>query len=106
MAVGFLAGGIPFSLIVGKLFARVDIRTVADGNPGATNVIRAAGWKAGVPAIILDISKGYLPVALARHYGLADWALVPVALAPILGHAFSPFLKFHGGKALGATGGV
>lgn len=57
MAVGFLAGGIPFSLIVGKLFARVDIRTVADGNPGATNVIRAAGWKVGASAVILDISN-------------------------------------------------
>lgn len=103
---GFLAGSIPFSLILGKLFAKVDIRTVADGNPGATNVIRAAGWKVGAPAVILDISKGYFPVMLARHYGLTDWAMAPVALAPIMGHAFSPFLRFHGGKALGATGGV
>jgi glycerol-3-phosphate acyltransferase PlsY len=47
-----------------------------------------------------------LPVMLAVHAGISGWNLVPVALAPILGHAFSPFLNFHGGKALGSTGGV
>ncbi len=104
--VGFFAGSIPFSLILGKQFAGIDIRTVADGNPGAMNAIRAGGWKVGVPAVILDVSKGYLPIVLARHYGLSNWELVPVALAPIMGHAFTPFLRFHGGKALGATGGV
>jgi glycerol-3-phosphate acyltransferase PlsY len=57
-------------------------------------------------AILLDIFKGYLPIALARHFGVSGWALIPVCLAPILGHATMPFLGFRGGKALGATGGV
>jgi glycerol-3-phosphate acyltransferase PlsY len=104
--VGFFLGSIPFSFLVGKFIAKLDIRTVGDGNPGGTNALKAGGLKAGIPAILLDILKGYLPVALAQKYGLAGWSLVPVCLAPVIGHAFSPFLRFRGGKALGATGGV
>ena len=104
--VGFISGSIPFALIIGKFFIKTDIRTVGDGNPGGTNALKAGGLRAGVPAILLDIFKGFLPVYLAQKYGLAGWSLVLVCLAPILGHAFSPFLHFHGGKALGATGGV
>jgi len=62
---GFLLGSIPFSLLMGKLCAHKDIRTVGDGNPGGTNTIKAGGLKAGIPAILLDIGKGFLPVFLA-----------------------------------------
>ncbi len=103
---GFLAGSIPFSVILGKIFAKKDIRTVGDGNPGGTNALKAGGLKVGVPAILLDIAKGFVPVYLAQRAGLSGWSLLPVCMAPILGHAFSPFLRFHGGKALGATGGA
>jgi glycerol-3-phosphate acyltransferase PlsY len=104
--VGFLAGSIPFSLIAGKMLAHKDIRAIADGNPGGMNALRAGGLKAGLPAILLDIGKGFLPVFFAMKYGAADWELVPIGLAPILGHAFSPLLHFRGGKALAATGGA
>jgi glycerol-3-phosphate acyltransferase PlsY len=104
--IGFLLGSIPFSLLIGRMIAKKDIRTVGDGNPGGTNAIKAGGLKAGIPAILLDISKGFLPVFLAQKYGLTGWSLIPVCLAPILGHAISPFLRFRGGKALGPTGGV
>ncbi len=104
--VGFISGSIPFSIILGKLIARTDIRRVGDGNPGGANAVKAAGPKVGAAAILLDIAKGFVPVYLARRFGIAGWDLVPVALAPALGHAFSPFLKFHGGKALAATGGA
>lgn len=103
---GFLLGSVPFSLLMGKLLAKKDIRTVGDGNPGGTNAVKAGGLKAGLPAILLDIGKGFLPVFLAQKYGLAGWSLFPVCMAPILGHAFSPFLRFRGGKALGPTGGI
>lgn len=106
IVLGFFAGSIPFSVIIGKLIAGRDIRTVGDGNPGGTNALRAGGLKAGIPAIFLDIAKGFVPVYFAQRYGLADWDLVPVAIAPVLGHAFSPFLKFRGGKALAASGGA
>jgi acyl phosphate:glycerol-3-phosphate acyltransferase len=104
--VGFFLGAIPFSVILGKWIVRKDVRSVGDGNPGGTNALKVGGLKVGVPAIILDICKGFLPVYLARQFGVGEWNLVPVCLAPALGHAFSPFLMFHGGKALGATGGV
>ena len=103
---GFLSGSIPFSLILGKFLAKKDIRYFGDGNPGGTNALKAGGVKTGAPAILLDIAKGFVPVFLAQKYGVAGWSLVPVCLTPILGHAFSPFLHFHGGKALAATGGV
>jgi glycerol-3-phosphate acyltransferase PlsY len=92
--------------LIGRFFAKKDIRRVGDGNPGGSNVWIAGGWKVGLLAAIVDIFKGYLPVALARHAGLEGWSLVPICLAPILGHATQPFLGFRGGKALGATGGA
>ncbi len=104
--VGFFLGSIPFSVFLCRIIAKRDVRSVGDGNPGGTNAIKAGGAMVGIPVILLDIAKGFVPVFLAQKYGLAGWSLVPVSLAPILGHAFSPFLRFHGGKALGATGGV
>jgi len=103
---GYLLGAIPFAYILGKLFAKQDIRTVGDGNPGGTNTWKAGGWKIGLSAILLEIFKGYVPVALARHFGIFGWSLLPISLAPILGHATMPFLNFRGGKAIGVTGGV
>jgi glycerol-3-phosphate acyltransferase PlsY len=105
--IGFITGSIPFSPLLGSRFSHRDIRAVGDGNPGAANVWKACGWKIGVLAMVLDMSKGVLPVFLARTTGeLSGWALVPVSLAPIFGHAFSPFLHFRGGKALATSGGV
>jgi glycerol-3-phosphate acyltransferase PlsY len=103
---GYFLGSIPFAIIFGQLIARKDIRRFGDGNPGGTNALKAGGLKAGVPAILLDISKGTLPIFLAQHYGISEWGLIPVALSPVLGHACSVFLRFQGGKALGTTGGI
>jgi glycerol-3-phosphate acyltransferase PlsY len=103
---GYFIGAIPFAVLLGKVFLKQDIRAVGDRNPGGTNTWKAGGWKIGLPAILLEMFKGYLPVALAQHFGISGWLLVPVCLAPILGHASMPFLCFRGGKALGATGGV
>ncbi len=103
----FLAGSIPFSVWLGRVALRTDIRRYGDHNPGATNVARAGGWQLGALVLILDMLKGALPVGLAWYWGgLSGWSLVPVALAPVLGHAYSPFLRFQGGKALAVTMGV
>lgn len=105
---GFALGSIPFSVILGRLLLGKDIRQYGDGNPGGTNIARASGSKGlGALAILLDMVKGALPVALAHYvFGVQGWALTPVMLAPILGHAFSPFLRFRGGKAIATTFGV
>jgi acyl phosphate:glycerol-3-phosphate acyltransferase len=105
--VAFLCGSLPFSVWVGRLALRRDVREFGDGNPGASNVFRAGGKGWGVAAILLDGFKGAIPVALAYYWaGLEGWWITAVALAPILGHAFSPFLRFRGGKALAVTFGV
>jgi len=106
IVAGYLCGSIPFAYLIGKFIVGRDIRTVGDGNPGGTNVWIAGGWKIGLAAIPLEISKGFVPVLLAQRAGLEDWSLVLVGLSPILGHATQPFLGWRGGKALGVTGGV
>jgi glycerol-3-phosphate acyltransferase PlsY len=103
----FLCGALPFSLWTGKYFSGRDVREVGDHNPGATNVFKAGGRKAGLVALMLDVSKGALPVGLAYFvFGWHGPEIIPIALAPIIGHAYSPFLGFKGGKALAVSLGV
>ena len=103
----FLCGALPFSVWVGRWALRKDVREFGDGNPGASNVFRAGGKGWGILALVLDFLKGAIPVGLANFgAGLDGWAITAVSLAPILGHAFSPFLRFRGGKALAVTFGV
>ena len=103
----FLCGSLPFSVWIGKRLLKADIRHYGDANPGATNVLRAGGRSTAALALLLDFLKGAIPVALAHFNAeLMGWSLILVALAPVFGHAFSPFLKFKGGKAVAVTGGV
>lgn len=105
--IAYALGSLPFSVWLVYLSQKSDIRMFGDGNPGAVSAWRAGGWQLGVPSLLLDVAKGGIPVALARFtFGLDEWALVPVALAPIVGHATSPWLQFRGGKAIAATFGV
>ena len=107
IALAFLTGSIPFSFWLGKIFLHVDIRNYGDGNPGSTNAMRAGKKRIGIPALLLDYLKGFIPVFLAKFkFGISGWELIPVALAPVAGHAFSPFLGFKGGKAVAATFGI
>lgn len=100
--ISFLCGALPLALWIGRV-AGHDIRQVGDGNPGATNVLRAAGWPWFMAAICAEFSKGAIPVGIAYQlWGWHNWWMVPIALAPGLGHAFSPFLGGRGGKALAA----
>ncbi|MFC1901526.1 glycerol-3-phosphate acyltransferase [Chloroflexota bacterium] len=103
----FWLGACPCSLWIGRWFLGRDVRDYGDGNPGAANVFRAGGHRSGYLAIILDVAKGVPFVALAHAYfGLSDLAVMAVALSAILGHAFSPFLRGRGGKAVAVTFGV
>ncbi len=103
----FLLGVLPFSLWVGYLAAHKDIRCYGDGNPGAANVFRAGSPKAGMAAVLLDVFKGVPVVYLAaRDSRLSENQLLFIAFAAILGHAFTPLLRFCGGKAVVVTFGV
>ncbi|HLO68900.1 MAG TPA: glycerol-3-phosphate 1-O-acyltransferase PlsY [Holophaga sp.] len=103
----FLAGSIPFGLVLVKLAGKGDVRTQGSGNIGATNVMRAGGKALGIATLLLDALKGFLPVFLAKKLGFAPEFLAFVALASVVGHVFTPWLRFKGGKgvatALGAV---
>lgn len=107
-AAFFLIGAAPFSLIVAKLAGAGDIRSQGSGNPGATNVARVAGKKAGAVALALDVLKAFLPVFFVTHMidggnrGEAAYITAGAVLGfcTVLGHVYSPFLRFKGGKGV------
>ncbi|MDJ0753145.1 MAG: glycerol-3-phosphate acyltransferase [Ardenticatenaceae bacterium] len=104
--ISYLFGALPLALWIGRL-AGYDIREYGDGNPGATNVLRAAGLRLGATAYLAEISKAAVPVGLANYiFGWSGLVLIPISLAPSLGHAFSIFLSGRGGKALASIMGV
>jgi acyl phosphate:glycerol-3-phosphate acyltransferase len=105
--IAFLCGSLPFSVWLGKAFTGQDVRQFGDGNPGAANVYRAGNKLAGFLTLVLDISKAAVPVGLAYFIlGIRSTPMFLIAVAPILGHVFSPFLGFRGGKALSTALGV
>jgi glycerol-3-phosphate acyltransferase PlsY len=105
--LAFLSGSIPFSVWLGQWFLAENIRRYGDGNPGATNVAKAGGLGWGAVAAILDVLKGAIPVGAAYlGAGLRGWPMVATALAPVVGHVFSPFLGGRGGKGLATTIGI
>jgi len=104
--VEFMCGSLMFSYWLGR-FARKDLKMIGDGNPGAFNLWSAAGYKLGLAGVFLDFLKGYLPLVLFMECRwVHGYGIVLIAAAPIAGHAFSPFLKFKGGKAIAVTFGV
>jgi glycerol-3-phosphate acyltransferase PlsY len=107
LALGaFTLGSMPFSVWLGRLFMHEDIRSYGDHNPGAANVFRAGNPSLGMAAVLLDIGKGIPFILLAKAHGLSLTAAVAIGVCAILGHAFSPFLRFHGGKGVAVTFGV
>ena len=112
LVAGYALGGIPFGLILGWVRG-VDIRKVGSGNIGATNLGRALGKKWGIVGLVLDIAKGLLPVlylapVIAYMFIGANLniACAAMALGTILGHVFSPYLVFRGGKGVATTIGA
>lgn len=107
---GYLFGAIPFGIVVSKAMGLPDPRTVGSKNVGFTNVLRVSGKKAGILTLIGDMGKGWVIGFAATQVFQQEWMILLVALAPFLGHLFSPFLGFKGGKgvatALGSVLGV
>jgi glycerol-3-phosphate acyltransferase PlsY len=110
--MGYLLGSIPFGLLIAKRYARVDVRKYGSGKIGATNVLRTTGRKTAIMVVLLDLAKGMLAVIFAgliigkgylvvNGFGLgALVAQVLAALAAIVGHNWSVFLKFRGGRGV------
>jgi glycerol-3-phosphate acyltransferase PlsY len=102
----FAIGAIPFGLLVGRIFFKVDIRAQGSGNIGAANALRTLGKRGAVSVLVLDALKGGLPVfAVAGATGSSAWAAL-AGVAAILGHCFSPFLGGKGGKGVATCYGI
>ncbi len=100
--IGYLLGSIPFGFLIVRAAAGADIRKQGSGNIGATNVFRKSRW-AGIGTLLLDGGKGYLAVLIGRWMGGDPAWQAIAALAAILGHVFTVWLRFKGGKGV-ATG--
>jgi glycerol-3-phosphate acyltransferase PlsY len=107
LVLSYTSGALPWSVWLGKRFFGRDPRQQRDGNPGAANAFRSAGWRLGVPVLVLDFFKALLPVA-AAHWLLRfpDQQLLAVSCMPSLGHAFSVFLGLRGGRGIVSMFGV
>ena len=108
LLAAYLIGAFPSSYVVAKLARGIDLRQHGSGNLGATNAYRVLGWKAATPVFILDILKGWLPTYLFPRIDGSDaweWTLAYGAMA-IIGHVFSVYVRFKGGKGVATGTGV
>lgn len=107
LGLSYLLGAVPTSYWVGRVFHGLDLREHGSGNLGATNVLRVLGWKSAVPVVVVDVAKGWVPVALfAAWAGVGfGWALA-YGTAAILGHMFSVWVRFKGGKGMATSAGA
>jgi glycerol-3-phosphate acyltransferase PlsY len=103
----YLLGAIPTSYLVGRWVRGLDLRREGSGNLGATNAFRVLGWRLAVPVLIADLLKGWVPAFFfARWAGVGPgWALA-FGAAAIVGHVFSVYMRFRGGKGVATSGGV
>jgi len=104
--LSFFLGALPFAVWMGR-WKGFDPRQVGDHNPGAINTMRSGGVISGVVVLLLDTAKAAFPVGMAYHmFQWRDGWMFAIAIAPVLGHAFSPFLRGRGGKAVATCLGV
>lgn len=111
--VAYLLGGIPFGLIFARIFGGVDIQKEGSGSIGATNVLRVLkqtnpkiAKKVAVLTVVFDALKGMLPILIAKFLGISPSVLWAMAVLSVIGHCYSPFLKFEGGKGIATGAGV
>ena len=110
IVIAYLIGSVSFAVLMSRLFRLPDPRTYGSKNPGVTNVLRTGRKAVAALTLLGDAAKGWLAVHLAQHYapqyGLGSATIAAVALAVFLGHSYSVFLRFHGGKGVATTLGV
>jgi glycerol-3-phosphate acyltransferase PlsY len=102
----YLLAGIPWGVVLGRLIKGVDIRSYGSGATGTTNSLRVLGWKISIAVFVLDFAKGAVPVILARWFDVPDWAIAAIAIASVIGHCWSPYIGFKGGKGMATGGGA
>ncbi|MGC4106144.1 MAG: glycerol-3-phosphate 1-O-acyltransferase PlsY [Thermomicrobiales bacterium] len=102
----YALGAIPWGVVLGKTFAGVDVREYGSKSIGATNALRVLGRKFSIAVLVLDMLKGVLPVVIGRMAGLPDWSIGLAALVAVIGHCWSPYIGFTGGKGVATGGGA
>jgi glycerol-3-phosphate acyltransferase PlsY len=105
LAIGVLAGSVPFAWLLHRFVSGRDLRREGSGNPGATNVVRTDGWGWGLMSFALDAGKGAAAVLVAARFA-GDGAGAFAALGAVLGHAFTPWLSGRGGRGVAAAAGA
>ncbi|MGQ0560454.1 MAG: glycerol-3-phosphate 1-O-acyltransferase PlsY [Gemmatimonadota bacterium] len=107
LAAAYMTGAIPTSYIVGRAKG-IDLRAHGSGNLGATNAFRVLGWRAATPVFLLDIAKGSFPAFFFPRWDGVDAPLLALAYgaAAIVGHVFSVYVRFKGGKGVATSAGV
>lgn len=107
LAVSYLLGAVPTSYIVGRVARGIDLREHGSGNLGATNAFRVLGWRLALPVLVFDVFKGWLPTYLFPTLDNAGppWAFA-YGVAAIVGHVYSVFVRFRGGKGVATSAGV
>ncbi|MDP9365690.1 MAG: glycerol-3-phosphate acyltransferase, partial [Chloroflexota bacterium] len=103
IAVAYGVGVVPWGLVVSRWVFDIDLLRHGSQSTGATNALRVLGWRASLLIFALDFLKGFLPVLLARAVGLGGWWVAAVGIAALVGHCWSPLIRFRGGKGM-ATG--
>jgi len=107
IVASYVLGATPTSYLAGRLGRGIDLREHGSKNLGATNVYRLLGWAYAFPVGIIDVAKGAVPVALfGRWAGGPAWLPVILGGAAVLGHMFSPYVRFRGGKGVATAAGV
>ena len=111
--ISYLIGSTPTSIIVGRITKGIDIREHGSGNAGGTNVFRVLGWKPALFVVVIDVFKGWLPAAIfapAFYYAqiIPDLGVVQIlcGFSAVLGHTYTIFAGFKGGKGVGTLGGM
>lgn len=104
--VAYLIGSIPFGLLISQVVGRVDIRRYGSGNIGTANVLRIVGKRAAALTMLGDLLKGFLPTLAALLLGGSDLLVAGVGLAAVLGHNWSVYLRFAGGKGVATSFGA
>ena len=104
----YLLGATPTSYLAGRFGRGIDLREHGSRNLGATNVFRVLGWKYAIPVGVIDVAKGVIPVVLFRRWAgdAAAWLPVMLGAAAVLGHMFSPYVRFKGGKGVATATGM
>jgi glycerol-3-phosphate acyltransferase PlsY len=107
LVASYLLGAVPTSHLVSRSIAHIDLRQHGSGNLGATNLYRVLGWKYAVPVALFDMAKGVIPVTVfARQVSRSELFAISCGIAAILGHVFSVFVRFKGGKGVATAAGV